>query len=1185
MRYGFGDCALDTELYVLQRGDQTLYLRSKVFQVLYYLLQHRNRVIAKQELYEQIWPDQFISDAALEGVIKAARQAVGDSGRTQWCIQTRRGQGYRFVAPLVELPEEPPIEDEPSVTLPPSPPIDMPPPDDDVTPIPPIPDASRRQLTVLLCAMVNATALAEQLDPEDLREIFQAYQSACTAVIQRFDGYIAPYLNDRLLVYFGYPHAHEDDAQRAVRTALGILEAIEVLNVRLADAKGLRLQVCLTMHTGLVVVGMIGEHGRQEQLALGQPPNLAAQLLRLATPNQVVLSEHTQRLAGAAFDYDDLGAHALLETSEPIRAYSVRAERRAASRFEAVTSAGLIPLVGREAELRLLLQHWEQAKSGEGQVVLLAGEPGIGKSRLIEAARERIAGEQHVQLSYQCLPYYRHSAFYPFIVQIEQTAQLMRDDTPEQKLDKLEARLGQSPNELADIAPLLATLLSIPTGNRYPPLRLSSQQQKMRTIEALVEQVIDLSHAQPVLFIFEDVHWSDPTSLEVLDLMMHQAQDARVLVVVTHRPEFNAPWPGRTHTTALTLNRLSRAQSATLVERVTLGKALPDEVLAQIVMKADGIPLFVEELTKTVVEAGFLEERADQYALVEALPSLAIPATLRDSLMARLDRLAPVVKDMAQVGAAIGREFSYDLLSAVISRPDRKLQEALSRLVNAELLFCRGQPPEARYRFKHALVQDAAYASLLRRQRHHLHTRIATVIEGQFPAIAEMEPEVLAHHYTAAGLGEKAIAYWKQAGENAIQRSAHVEAISHYTQALELLKTLPHTPERLQQELMLNIALGVPLTATRGWASLEVERVYTQARILCDQVGETATRFPALRGLHTFYALRAELETARELGEQCLTLAQRLEEPALLLEAHQTLGIALFFTGDLALAHAHFERGIGLYHPHQHHDHIFIYGGADPGVSCYSYMAWVLWLQGYPDQALARWEEAFALAQELSDPLSLNFVFYFAAFLHHSRREEQIAQQRAEAMIALSTEQGFEFFLALGKLLRGAALVRQNQQEGALAQMRQGMAAVRGMGLELMRPWFLAQLAEVFGMQGQLEEGLTMLDEALDQVDKTGERYYASELHRLQGQLLLHQASDSAAEAETCFQQAIAIAQHQGAKSWELRASTSLARLWRNQGKRDEARQLLSSIYARFTEGFDTPDLLAARALLNELAT
>ena len=1187
MRYAFGDCTLDTELYILHRGDKPFHLRSKVFQVLYYLLIHRDRVVAKQELYEQIWPDQFISDAALEGVIKAIRQAAGDSGRTQWCIQTRRGQGYRFVAPLVELLASPPPEDEPSAALPSSAPLDMPPQEADAPSIHAVPNASRRQITLLLCALINSTALAEQLDPEDLQDIFQAYQSVCADVIKRFDGYIAQYLGDRLLVYFGYPHAHEDDAQRAVRTGLGILEAIETFNARQEDAKALRLRVCCAMHTGLVVVGTIGEQGRQEQLALGQPPNIAAQLLRLATPNRVVLSEYTQRLAGGAFDYDDLGIHALEGTSDPMRVYSVRAERRTASRFEAATGAGLIPLVGREAELRLLLQHWEQAKSGEGQVVLLAGEPGIGKSRLIEEARQRMVMERHIGLLYQCLPYYRHSAFYPFIVQLEQATQLARDDTPEQKLDKLEARLGQSTDGDADVggadvAPLLAALLSIPTGNRYPPLRLNPQQQKMRTIEALVDQVIKLSHAQPVWYIFEDVHWSDPTSLEVLELMMHQAQDARMLLVVTHRPEFDAPWPAAPHATALTLNRLSRAQSAVLAERVTLGKALPDEVLAQIVMKADGIPLFVEELTKTVVEAGFLDDHAAPFALEGALPSLAIPTTLRDSLMARLDRLAPV-KDVAQVGAAIGREFSYELLAAVTSQHDSELQDALSQLVNAELLFCRGQPPESRYRFKHALVQDAAYASLLRRQRQQLHTRIATVLEEQFSTIAAIEPEVLAHHYTASGLSEKAIPYWKRAGETAIQRSAHVEAISHFTQALELLKTLPDTPERRQQELMLNIALAVPLTATRGWASLEVERVYTQARLLCEHAGETPQVFPALRGLHTFYLLRAELETALELGEQCLTLAQRFEEPSLLLEAHQVLGIVFFFAGKLSLAHTHFEQGIGLYHPQQHHAHVFLYGGGDPGVSCFSYVAWTLWLLGYPDQALAKWEEAFALAQALSDPFSLDFSLCFAAFLHHSRREDHIVQERAEAMIALSTDQGFELFLAWGTLLRGMALARQGQQESGLAQMRQGMAAVRSVGQELLRPWCLAQLAEAHGMLGQREEGLAMLAEALDQVNKTGERYYESELHRLQGQLLLQQAPDSPTEAETCFQHAIAIAQTQHAKSWELRASTSLAHLWRNQGKRDEARELLASVYAWFTEGFDTPDLIEAKALLDEL--
>jgi class 3 adenylate cyclase/predicted ATPase len=1182
MHYVFGDCTLDTQLYVLHRAGRTIPLRSKVFQVLHYLLTHRDQVIAKQELCEQVWPEQFISDAALEGVIKAVRRVVGDSGRTQWCIQTRRGQGYRFVAPLVELVAVP-QEDEVSADLAVSTPSDVPPQESAATPAYDASEASRRQLTMLVCNLVDATALAEQLDPEDLRDVVLAYQAACTDVIQRFDGYIAQYFGDGLLVYFGYPHAHEDDAQRAVRTGLGILEAVETLNARLERANGVRLIVRLGMHTGLVVVGVMGGRVRKEQLALGQTPNIAAQLQSLALPNQLVLSERTQRVVGGAFDYDDLGVHTLKEIAEPIRVYSVRGERRAVSRFDAATSTGLTPLVGREEELGLVLQRWEQAKEGEGQVVMLAGEPGIGKSRLTEAVHERMAKEPHIRLRYQCLPYYRHSAFYPFIVQLEWAARFARDDTPEQKLDKLEALLAQSTDVVADVVPLFAALLSIPTGDRYPPLHLSPQQQKTQTIEALVAQMVGLSHHQPVLCTFEDVHWSDPTSLEVLALVMHQVQDARVVVVITYRPEFDAPWTAAMHVTALTLNRLSRAQSTVLVERITAGKVLPDEVLVQIVTKADGVPLFVEELTKTVVEAGFLDERADRYVLVGPLPPLAIPTTLQDSLIARLDRLAPV-KDVAQIGAAIGREFSYDLLAAVTSRCDTELQDALSQLVDAELLFQHGRPPEARYRFKHALVQDAAYTLLLRRRRQQLHTRIAAVLAERFPTIAEMEPEVLAHHYTEAGLYERAVVHWKRAGEKAIRRSANVEAISHLTQGLEVLTTLPDTLERIRQELMLHIALGIPLVATRGWAAPEVEGAYTRARVLCQQVGETPQLFPVLRGLHTFYALRAELGTAQELGEQCLTLAQRVEEPALLLEAHQLLGVTLFFSGEIIPARTHFEQGIALYNPQQHHSHAFLYGGGDPGVACLSYAAWILWLLGYPDRALMRSHEAFTLAQELSHPLSLGFALTFAAYLHHFRRDEQVVRERAEATIALSTEQEFALFLAWGTILRGGALASQDQEEEGMAQIRQGMTAMRNTGQELARPWCLAQLAEACGMLGQIEEGLTALAEALAQVDITGERWCESELHRLKGELLLSWSADRQTKAEACFLQALDIASSQQAKSLELRAATSLARLWQKQGKRKEARELLAPIYNWFSEGFDTADLKDAKALLEELA-
>jgi class 3 adenylate cyclase len=664
MRYVFGDCTLDTELYVVQRTGLTIPLRHKVFQVLHYLLSHSDRVISKQELWEQVWPDQFVSDAALEGVVKAVRQAVGDSHRTQWCIQTRRGQGYRFVAPLVEPGEA--LQPAEGSAVSPAPVLP-----EVYSQAPAVaaraPDAlvpSRRQLTVLSCDLVVATALAGQLDPEDWQAVVRAYHATCTEVIQRFDGYMAHYRGDGLLVYFGYPHAQEDAAQRAVRSGLGIVDAMGMLNARLARAHGVQLAVRLGIHTGLVLVGAVGGTDRQEPLAFGETPQVAAWLHRLARPNQVVLSARTQRLVGGAFVYEDLGVHTVPGGSEPLRVYGVRGECSVESRFEAATAAGLTPFVGRDEELGLLLRRWEQAKEGEGQVVLLVGEPGIGKSRLTQTLHERIADEPHLRVQYQCLPYYTNSAFSPILRQLERAARFLREDTPAQKLDKLEALLMPGPASVPEVAPLLAALLALPTGDRYPPLTLSPQRQKERTLEALVDQLVGLSRQQPVVCLCEDAHWSDPSSLELLDLLVYRVPALRVLVVITSRPEFASRWGGYAQVTTHTLNRLTRREGAALVAAMTGGKALPPAVLEQIVAKTDGVPLFVEELTKTVMESHLLVDQEDHYVLAGSLPPLAIPATLQDALLARLDRLA-AVKEVAQIGAVLGREFAYELLAAV----------------------------------------------------------------------------------------------------------------------------------------------------------------------------------------------------------------------------------------------------------------------------------------------------------------------------------------------------------------------------------------------------------------------------------------------------------------------------------------------------------------------------------------
>ena len=810
--------------------------------------------------------------------------------------------------------------------------------------------------------------------------------------------------------------------------------------------------------------------------------------------------------------------------------------------------AGLTPLIGREEELQLLLSRWQRAKEGDGQVVLLSGEAGIGKSRIAQALGERVADEPCERLRYYCSPYHSNSALHPMIEQLERAAGLQRTDPPAVKLDKLEATLARSDGPTADAAALLAPLLSIPTGDRYPPVQLSPKQQKEQTFHALIGQLRGLATRRPALILFEDAHWVDPSTGELLQLLIGQMQRLPIFLVVTFRPEFVPPWTGHSHVTQLSLSRLSQRQATVLVGGLTAGKALPHGVLSQILIKTDGVPLFLEELTKTVLESGLLDEAGESLALCGPFSPLAIPTTLHDSLLARLDRLAPV-KEVAQTGAVIGREFSRELLGAVVEMPDARA----GRRPRSAGGFGVGVPPQGdrldgTYSFKHALVRDAAYQSLLRSRRRQLHARVAHVLETRFPELADAEPEILAWHYTGADLKEPAVAQWQRAGQRAIECSAHVEAIAHLTKGLELIGTLPGTPERARQELALQIALGPALMAAKGQGAAEVGQAYARARDLCQEVGESGQLFPVLWGLWRFRSIRAEHESARKLAEECLSLAERLEDSALLVPAYAALGGTLLWLGEVTSAQTYLDQAVRSYDPDRHRALPFRFG-QDPAVSSLSYSAWTLWGLGYPDQALRRSDEARALAESLASPISVAASLVYAAMTHQFRREGRGAQERAEAAIALSEEQGLPQFLTVGTILRGWALAAQGSPDGGIAAMRHGLAARRDQGIELARPWYLALLAGAYAEQGQIEDGMSVLAEARALTDRG---FYEPELCRLEGVLLLRRkaAHDAEQEAEACFRQALDLARQRSTKAWELRAAASLADLWRRQGRR-----------------------------------
>ena len=937
---------LDVANACLWRSATRLSLRKKDFAVLQVLVSYAGQLCAKEALLDAGWPATYVSDTVLKSCISRLRQVLGDAPRAPRYIETVHGRGYRWIAPISEMespslgPDMPPVEAPAASNA------------SDRSPVPTAREAERRQLTVLFCDLVGSTALASQLDLEDYRELVQAYSETCATVIARYDGHIAQYLGDGLLVYFGYPQAHEDDAQRAVWAGLGLLEAVATLSPSLPLPPGERLSVRLGAHTGPVVVDAVGTASRRESLALGETPNIAARLQSLADPDTLVISAATYALVEGYFRCQTLGSHTLRGVPRPIDLYEVQGASGAQSRFEVAAARGLTPLVGRQEELGLLQQRWALATEGEGQVVLLSGEAGIGKSRLAETLCERLVDASYLQLNYQCSPYHSNSAFYTFITQLERMVQ-EQEPLNANPLERLEALLTQAGVAIADSAPLLADLLSLPSGDRYPPMQLSPQRQKDETIEALVALIVGLSQQQPILGVVEDAHWIDPTSLETLDRMVEQVQDARALLVITARPEFVSPWAGHTHVTSHALNRLSRRQVTAMVERVAGGKDLPREVMDQILVKTDGMPLYIEELTKTILESTLLVDDGSSYKLVGSLASLEIPVTLQDTLMARLDRLAPRAKEVAQMGAVLGREFADELLAAISPLPEGMQREAVEQLVAVGLLFRRGAAPEMTYRFKHALVQEAAYASLLRQRRRQLHTIIAQALEERFAARVETEPEVVAHHYTEAGAAAQAIPYWRQAGQQAMQRSAHAEAIMHFTKGIDLCAMLGDAPGRAKHELDFQLALGASLIETQGHTSPEVAQAYGRARELSEQVEDRAQRFTVLVGLARMYAVRGECRIAYELARQCLAVAQELKDPACLVVAHWSMGTQLYYLGEMVSAQEHLGKGLALYDSLQNHSQAFIFGG-DPQALSLSTLSRVLWMRGYPDQALDR---------------------------------------------------------------------------------------------------------------------------------------------------------------------------------------------------------------------------------------
>jgi TolB-like protein/class 3 adenylate cyclase/predicted ATPase len=1037
-------------------------------------------------------------------------------------------------------------------------------------------EAERRQITAMSCELVGAAPGGDGAALEDLREAIGGFQRCVAEAADRHQGFVCRDLGNSALVLFGYPESHEHDAEQAIRAGLELCAALRALRPD-ADAP---VRCRAGIATGMVIVGdPIGGGAARGERIVGDAPNLAARLSLSAQADTVAIEPATRRLIGNLFDCRELGAIEAAGSTKPIRSWQVLGESSVESRFEALRGPSLNPLVGRDEEIDLLLRRWARAKTGAGQVVLISGEPGLGKSRIVAELEERVGAEPHFHLRYFCSPHHQDSALFPFVEQLAHAAGFARDDLAAVKWEKLAALLARaaSPNE--DVA-LLADLLSLPVTERRPPPSLSPHQKKDRTSAALVRNLEGLARRQPVVMVFENAHWIDPTSRELLDLMIERVRSLPVLLLVTFRPEFESPWTGQEQVNTLALNRLDRHDRTVLIEQIAGGKALPDAVVAQIADRADGVPLFVEELTKNVLESGLLHEEADRYALDGALPPPAIPTSLHASLLARLDRLGSA-RHVAQVGAAIGRQFHYALVRAVCRLPEDELQISLARLVASELVSQRGTPPDAVYVFKHVLVRDAAHSTLLRTVRQQLHAQIAEALETQSPELIDSQPELLAQHYAEAGLIEKSVMYWSKSGHRSAARSAMAEAAAQYQKGLDQLALLSNNPDRQREELELSSSLGAALLVVKGYGAPEAGQAYARARELWEQLGSPSEFLRVPYGQSLYHMNRCEFDVAQSLAEDLLRLSRQRNDSAGLILGHYSSARSLGFTGNLPQWQSHLEAVIALYDPICHRS-LIEDAGFQPYVGARANLAIVLLLRGFPDQALAQSQAAVAEARTLAHPPTLGVILHYSTTVLSLIGEGPALDEAADELVGIATEQGFAFWGALGTICRGWVKAKDAHDIEGISLLRYGLSAFRATGAQAWVPYLIALLARACEIVGQVEEGLTLLDDATQIAERTGERWFEAELYRHKGQLLQRQGRTQA--AEELYHRALAIAREQGAKLWELRAAVSLARLRRDQSQHAEARDLLAPVYGWFTEGFDTPDLKDTKALLDELA-
>ncbi len=1046
-------------------------------------------------------------------------------------------------------------------------------------------ESERRQITVMFCDLVNSTQISTGMDPEQFHDLIRKYQEMTARVIQRFDGHIAQYLGDGIVVYYGYPKAHEDDAQRAIYAAEEIIKEIGILSSQLSNSVEMLehtpLEIRIGIHSGPVMVGEVGKRGKSEHLALGDTPNIASRLQQVSEPNTVVISSDTLKIVEGYFEVSSLGSHEFKGLRDPIVLYQVDSLSGAPDRFEAKAIKGLSPFVGRDAQLNNLLDEWRLVESGKKRVVSLKGEVGIGKSRLIRELKDRVLSDGIRIVGLQCSPYFQNSSLYPVINYFEQYLEFTNSDEDTTKLTKMENFLDLYEFDLSEAVPLFTSLLSVAPSEKYPPLALSPVRQRKKTFEVLSDLLKRVAGKERLLFIVEDIHWADPSTLEFLNLLISAEDSYPAMILYSTRTETEPDWEPEGSITDLILERFQDHQSEQMVRTALNDKDFPDEIMKMLIDKSDGVPLYIEELTNTLVESGVVQEFEDRYDIAEHIDTIHLPLTLKDLLMQRIDNQS-AAKDVAQLGSSIGREFSYELINEVYESDAQTLQNKLSKLVDAGLLYRYDMPLYVNYEFKHALIRDAAYESILRSKRKDYHRSIAEVLESKFPDQVESRPELVAHQYTEAGIMNKAVEYWQKAGQKSIESAAYTEGITHYNKGLDLLSFFPESDEKAFQEIAYRTSLGGALIDIRGYASEEIENQYSIANEIRQNLEtkiESSEHYRILHGLWLYYSFTGKAREAVELAQQLVKVAENEGIPFLLIGAYQAAGLTYHFGGYHKIALDYVEKLREIYDSQKEPPIVRV--GADPTVSALAVCMVSHLILGDPEKGAEWGKESIEIAYRTKHPYNIVFAKSVSLFMPYIMGDFESLHKDSKQIIDEQQPYDFPLFLATNTMFHGYSQACLGDTHAGLETYNKGFEMFNFIGTKLYLAFSYSLLAQIYDLCGEQSVALEHINNGLKAVDNYGDRCYEAELYRHKGEVLIKMSDED--EAEKCFMKSLEVAHKQQAKLWELRTTLSLCRLWDKQNKSETGKLPLAEILNSFSSDSNMRDVIEGQKLLESL--